>query len=48
VVAQDAAAVGRMAAAMLFSRLAGNTSPPAVHMLPTTLIRRGSGEIPVR
>lgn len=46
VVAQDPAAVGRMAASVLFSRLAGNTSAPAVHVLPTTLVRRGSGEIP--
>lgn len=46
VVAQDPAAVGRMAASLLFSRLAGNTAPPAVHVLPTTLVRRGSGEIP--
>jgi LacI family transcriptional regulator len=46
VVAQDPGAVGRMAASVLFSRLAGNASPPAVHVLPTTLVRRGSGEIP--
>jgi LacI family transcriptional regulator len=46
VVAQDVGAVGRTAASVLFSRLSGNTSPPAVHVLPTTLIRRGSGEIP--
>jgi LacI family transcriptional regulator len=46
VVAQDPSSVGRMAASVLFSRLAGNSSPPAVHVLPTTLIRRGSGEIP--
>jgi LacI family transcriptional regulator len=45
VVAQDPAAVGRMAASVLFSRLAGNTAPPTVHVLPTTLVRRGSGEI---
>jgi LacI family transcriptional regulator len=46
VVAQDPGAIGRTAASVLFSRLAGNTSPPAVHVLPTTLVRRGSGEIP--
>lgn len=46
VVAQDPGAVGRMAASVLFSRLTGNSSPPAVHVLPTTLVRRGSGEIP--
>lgn len=47
VVAQDAAAIGRLAASILFSRLAGDTSPPATHVVPTTLIRRGSGELPV-
>lgn len=46
VVAQDPAAVGRMAASVLFNRLAGDAAPPAVHVLPTTLVRRGSGEIP--
>jgi len=46
VVAQDPAAIGRTAAAVLFSRLAGERGPTAVHVVPTTLIRRGSGEIP--
>jgi LacI family transcriptional regulator len=46
VVAQDPAAIGKLAASVLFSRLAGDTSPTAVHVVPTTLIRRGSGEIP--
>jgi LacI family transcriptional regulator len=46
VVAQDPAAIGRTAASVLFSRLAGDPSPPAVHVLSTTLVRRGSGEIP--
>jgi LacI family transcriptional regulator len=46
VVAQDPAAIGRTAASLLFSRLAGDTSAPSVHVVPTTLVRRGSGEIP--
>jgi len=45
VVAQDPAAIGRTAAAVLFARLAGDRAPIAVHVVPTTLIRRGSGEI---
>jgi LacI family transcriptional regulator len=46
VVAQDPAAIGRTAASVLFARLAGERSPTSVHVVPTTLIRRGSGEIP--
>ncbi len=46
VVAQDPVAIGRTAASVLFSRLAGDRSAPAVHVVPTTLIRRGSAEIP--
>jgi LacI family transcriptional regulator len=46
VVAQDPTAIGRTAATLLFNRIAGDTSPPATHVVPTTLIRRGSGEIP--
>ncbi|GAA5112742.1 LacI family DNA-binding transcriptional regulator [Pseudonocardia adelaidensis] len=45
VVAQDPAAIGRTAANLLFARIAGDTSPPGVRLVPTTLIRRGSGEI---
>jgi len=48
VVAQDPAAMGRLAAATLFRRIAGDAGPPATHVIPTTLIRRGSGEIPPR
>jgi len=45
VVAQDPQAIGRAAAAQLFRRLDGDTSP-AVHLvLPVELIERGSGEI---
>jgi LacI family transcriptional regulator len=46
VVAQDPVAIGRTAAAVLFSRLAGERAATTVHVVPTTLIRRGSGEIP--
>jgi LacI family transcriptional regulator len=48
VVAQDAAAIGRTAANLLFARIGGDTSPPGVRLVPTTLIRRGSGELPPR
>jgi LacI family transcriptional regulator len=48
VVAQDPTAIGRIAAGLLFARIAGDTSPPGVRLVPTTLIRRGSGEIPRR
>ncbi|MCU1663510.1 MAG: LacI family transcriptional regulator [Pseudonocardiales bacterium] len=46
VVAQDPTAIGRTAAALLFARIGGDTSPPECRVVPTTLIRRGSGEIP--
>ncbi len=46
VVAQDPAAMGRLAAGLLFRRIAGDAAPPAAHVVPTRLIRRGSGEIP--
>jgi len=45
VVAQDPTAIGRIAATLLFNRIAGDTSPVATHLVTTTLIRRGSGEI---
>lgn len=45
VVAQDAAEIGRTVARILFARLEGDRSPIATHIVPTTLIRRGSGEI---
>jgi LacI family transcriptional regulator len=47
VVAQDPAALGRVAAELLFARLDGDASPPKRVVLPTTLIQRGSGELPV-
>lgn len=46
VVAQDAAALGRVATDRLFQRLTGAGLPPARIELPTRLIPRGSGEIP--
>lgn len=46
VVAQDAARIGRSAAELLFRRLSGSREAPQQLVLPTTLIRRGSGEIP--
>ncbi|MCJ1676869.1 LacI family transcriptional regulator [Streptomyces sp. APSN-46.1] len=45
VVAQDPAALGRVAADRLFRRLAGTPLPPTRTELPTRLIPRGSGEI---
>jgi LacI family transcriptional regulator len=46
VVAQDPAAIGRTAARLLFARIDGDAGPPECRLVPTTLIRRGSGEIP--
>ena len=46
VVAQDPAAIGRTAAELLFARIDGDTGPAQCRLVPTTLIRRGSGEIP--
>ncbi len=46
VISQDAAAVGRTAAEHLFRRLDGAEHAPARVELPTTLIPRGSGELP--
>jgi LacI family transcriptional regulator len=45
VVAQDPSAIGRTAARILFARLSGDTSDYAERLVPTTLVRRGSGEI---
>jgi LacI family transcriptional regulator len=45
VVAQNPTSIGRIAATVLFERIAGDTRPPATYIVPTTLIRRGSGEI---
>ncbi|MGZ6671748.1 MAG: substrate-binding domain-containing protein, partial [Solirubrobacteraceae bacterium] len=46
VVAQDAPALGRTAAELLFSRLDGFMGPSRRVVHPTTLIPRGSGELP--
>lgn len=46
VVAQDPTAIGRAAAERLFARLAGDRGPAGVHVVPTVLIPRGSGELP--
>ncbi|MFD7630802.1 LacI family DNA-binding transcriptional regulator [Streptomyces sp. NPDC059851] len=46
VVAQDAAALGRVATDRLFQRLAGAALPPTRIELPTRLVPRGSGELP--
>ncbi|MEW2140307.1 LacI family DNA-binding transcriptional regulator [Streptomyces sp. NPDC005409] len=46
VVAQDPAALGRVATDRLFQRLAGAAAPPARIELPTRLVPRGSGELP--
>ncbi|EFL13616.1 LacI family transcriptional regulator [Streptomyces sp. C] len=46
VVAQDPAALGRVATDRLFQRLAGTPLPPTRIELPTRLVPRGSGEIP--
>lgn len=46
VMAQDPPSVGRLAAQRLFERMAGDHSPPAVTVVPTRLIARGSGELP--
>lgn len=46
VISQDAAAVGRTAAEHLFRRLDGADHAPVRVELPTSLIPRGSGELP--
>jgi LacI family transcriptional regulator len=46
VVSQDVGAIGRIVAERLFVRIDGDLSPPETRLVPTSLIRRGSGEIP--
>jgi LacI family transcriptional regulator len=46
VIAQDPGEMGRIAAGLLFGRLAGDGGPPRRVELATRLIARGSGEIP--
>ena len=45
VIAQDPAAMGRIAAELVFRRLDGDRSPSEHHVVPTKMIARGSGEI---
>jgi LacI family transcriptional regulator len=45
VIAQDAHALGRMGAELLFARLDGDAGPTRRVEMPTTLIQRGSGEL---
>ena len=44
VIAYDPAELGRAAAELLFSRMAGDSRPPQRIVIPTRLIQRGSGE----
>ena len=46
VLAQQPTHMGRIAAELLFARLEGDHSPADVHVIPSLLMRRGSGEIP--
>ena len=46
VVAQDATAIGRLGAGILFERIDRNDAPIEQHVIHTRLIPRGSGEIP--
>lgn len=46
VVAQDVPRIGALAVRRLFERIAGDDSAPREERVPTTLIVRGSGEIP--
>jgi LacI family transcriptional regulator len=48
VIAQDVTGIGTLAAQILFRRIDGDTAEPRVHIVPTRLIQRGSGEIPGR
>jgi LacI family transcriptional regulator len=45
VMAQDPRAIGRLAATLVNERLANPNSPVSVHVVPSVLISRGSGEI---
>lgn len=46
VVAQDPREMGRRAAEILFRRVERSIEPPSVHIIPSRLVIRGSGEIP--
>jgi LacI family transcriptional regulator len=45
VVAQDPLAIGHRAGELLFARIDGEAGPPRRVVVPTSMIRRGSGEI---
>ncbi len=45
VLAQDPWAIGSQAANTLFARLDGSTAPTRTHVIPVSLIERGSGEL---
>jgi LacI family transcriptional regulator len=45
VLAQDPSAIGSRAATTLFERLDGSTAPTRTHVIPVTLVERGSGEL---
>jgi LacI family transcriptional regulator len=44
-VTQDVAQLGRLATELLFARLDGDDSPARTHVVPTSMVTRGSGEI---
>ena len=46
VVAQDVTQIGALAAKILFRRIDGDASDVQTHIVPVSLIPRGSGEIP--
>jgi len=46
IVAQNASRIGHLAAERIFARLGGDETPARTYSVPTTLIARGSGEIP--
>ncbi|MGH2947568.1 MAG: LacI family DNA-binding transcriptional regulator [Solirubrobacteraceae bacterium] len=48
VVRHDSHSLGEHAAALAFARLDGDAAPPRSIVLPTTLVQRGSGEVPAR
>ncbi|HEY5223390.1 MAG TPA: LacI family DNA-binding transcriptional regulator [Microbacteriaceae bacterium] len=45
VIAQDANAIGTLAADLVFARLDGDDTPERTYVVPTSLIIRGSGEL---
>ena len=46
VVAQDARAIGHLAGELLFRRMEDSERQATTHIVPCTLVTRGSGEIP--